>query len=224
MGGEHIVSFHGKGNPCGFIHKNGNKDIKVSESDLEIWPKIKSAVLEFLENTDNEKLSRYIVEVRRFQSPEDITLDWSYRLDNTIVGDVLHDVAKILMLAFPGKICGYFDRCDICNDFPGEKYDDCTAPYWCYNDIPKFKLYKLPDDIKILLACRSSELIADLKIEIQYYSDLMGKRHSCDSLDELKKLVHELKSQRSIITRLSGYIENVIELNGVTVGIMTHSL
>lgn len=212
MGGEHHISFHKIGAPCKWIHNYHGNDrvITMSDFDLAIWTKIKDNVLKFMKdiidkNPQNDKLDDYIKQVEKFQSPEDIELYWGCRDDSSIVGYMLHDISKIFILSFPGKICGYFDRCSIYDEFEDEGFNNCTALYWCYNDIPIFKLYKMSDEIKELLERPSVEMLIRLKYEIEIYRKLLDERISCVSLDKLENLVSQIKSQGKIINRLSKY-------------------
>ena len=128
------------------------------------------------------------------------------------------------MLAFPGKICGYFDRCSIYQEFEGMDYDDCTVTYWYYDDIPRFELYKPFTELKPLLMRPSSEIFHHLKDAIEIYQNLLNKRFSCDSLYKLEDLVYKIKRQRDVITRLFGYIKNIIGVNPETLDIAAEYL
>lgn len=143
MGGEHHVSFHNnKRSPCHYIHSK-SREIVENDRDRAIWPKIKTEVLNFMKRiqleTSNPQIQRYIDDIEEFNKPSDICLFWHFRDDNTIVGQLMHDVTKILMIAYPGKVCACFDRCS------GEEWDMCTFKYGIYNEIPKFHLYQIVD-------------------------------------------------------------------------------
>lgn len=231
MGGEHYVSFHKEGAYCDSTHeyRNNQREVTISGSDLVIWEKIKPEILQFMENVlskhnGDERLTNYVEKVRNFQSPEDIKLYWHYRDDDSTIGYVLHDISKIFMLAFPGKICGYFDRCSIYQDFEGMDYEDCIVSYWYYDKIPRFELYKPSTELKPLLMRPSSEIFDYLKDAIEIYQMLLTKRFSCDSLYKLEDLVYKIKCQRDAITRLFGYIKNILGLNPETLDIAAEYL
>ena len=110
MGGEHYLSFHHKStHPCDYIHDSESKKIIVSEKDLIVWPKIKKEILWFIKlchchTTNNYKdmILSYLREIESWNGPQDISLYWSHRNDDNIIGYMCHDISKLLMLAYPG--------------------------------------------------------------------------------------------------------------------------
>ena len=153
MGGEHHVSFHNhERDPCKYIHKN-NKEIIETGEDLAKWSQIKNNILQFMLKIsaslqDNNYIRYYPIimdykeKIDKFERTSDIYLYWYSRDDNSVIGYVLHDVVKLLMLAYPGKICACFDRCSNCNEYPDQEWDMCTFKYGTYDIQPKFQLYK----------------------------------------------------------------------------------
>lgn len=64
---------------------------------------------------------------------------------------MVHDITKLLFIAFQGKICVCFDRCNIY-----QEWNMCTFPYSRYDEIFNFKLFKIgkvkeTDLIKVIM-------------------------------------------------------------------------
>lgn len=160
MGGEHHVSFHNNFNfPCYYIHENYYIHSMIpSQEDMIIWPKIKQEILFFLESCydyilDDNNIDIYILKhcsrnIKSWKGPECINLYWSHRDDDNIVGWIYHDITKLLMLAYPKKICACYDRCQYYKEYPGQEWDMCTFEFGEYLKMPKFIIYK-PKDIDI---------------------------------------------------------------------------
>jgi hypothetical protein len=203
MGGEHYISFHKDDCLCKLEDDIRPKDIAVDETDLAIWSTVKEHVLSFMKHMshNNNEIDHYIKRVEYFQSPEDIRLAWDYRVEH-----ILHDVSMLFMLAFPGKICGCFDRCVIFDD-------SITLRHVVYDKIPPFKLYNFTEDFRDILKIRSASMFDTIKDEIVIYGNLLEERHKCNSLNKLKDLLSRLELQNETIVKLFGYLEKIIGTN-----------
>ena len=155
MGGEHFVSFHQKSqDPCNYIHgsKEKMREMIVSEKDLIIWPKIKKEIIWFIKlcychtlNIYKDRIQRYLTQIESWNHPKDIYLYWSYKDDNNIIGYMCHDISKLLILAYPGKLCASYDRCQYYEEYPNQEWYMCEFKYAKYEKIPNFLIYKVRD-------------------------------------------------------------------------------
>ncbi len=141
MGGEHLVSFHG-GEPCSMIHppKKGESFKNLStEEDQTKWISVKQDILTFLaktiemekKNSDQAKLleKRY-QDISMINDVRKAGVYWSARICSGTFGNVMHDIAHLLMISFPGKICGYYERCHSAR-LIGRHFDNVDS--WFYD-------------------------------------------------------------------------------------------
>ena len=155
MGGEHHLSFHQNSNPpCNYIHdEEQTQKMTISEADLIVWPKIKKEIVWFIKlcychisDTNNKNtISKYLSRVLSWDNPKKICLYWSCRDDDNIVGYMCHDISKLLILAYPGKLCACYDRCKYYKEHTNQNWDMCTLEYAKYETIPPFLIYKVRD-------------------------------------------------------------------------------
>lgn len=145
MGGEHHVCFHGHGNPCSYIDCDSST-VNESKRDIQQWTILKQIILEFMiSNNSKNELTNEISQIKSIKTPSEIKLYWSYRDDINVIGKVMHDIVKLMMITYPGKVCACFDRCSYFTEFPGQEWDMCKCYRGIYDNIPKFHLFVLPD-------------------------------------------------------------------------------
>lgn len=142
MGGEHHVCLHSYGDPCRYIHSTDNEILAVSEEDQTKWKNLKPQLITFIKSKNPQQTDKSLNEqLKSLESVECLSkmrIYWSYREDNQLSGQVMHDIVKLLMLVFPAKICACFDRCMIYHEFPDQEWDMCKFPCGVYNSLPKF--------------------------------------------------------------------------------------
>lgn len=200
MGGEHHVCFHNKSkSPCYYIHDDDddehNKYIN-SETDIKVWVSIvKPEIITFLQDftidtidtyvniiddEDNKEIrviERWIEKIKRYKNPSDIDLYWAAREDyDGIIGSLLHDVTKILMIAFPGNVCACFDRCKYYKEFESESWDMCEVPHGRYDieNPPNFLLFK-PKNSKFFIKLLSKQYQFSFSLLEKYGLRIPGK-------------------------------------------------
>lgn len=153
MGGEHEVSFHNaKRSPCYYIHQS-NKIITETPEDIKHWAKVQATIISFLrrlirfkeKDVPYDELEKYISTFEKFQKPSEIFYSWYTTDEYSNLGLVLHDITKLLMIAYPGKICACFDRCRLFSEVPFAEYDMCKVPFGDYDTIPAFKFMTIND-------------------------------------------------------------------------------
>jgi hypothetical protein len=178
MGGEHEAVFHCSNGPCIFIHsKNSSNKIKQTKEDLIIWKKLKKEILLFVEFFGKKGSKEFITylksRIEYINEPKDIYLSWHQSDDATIDGKLCHDIVKLLILAFPGKICSYFDRCHISDEFNNSELygliesETCSMEYVKCSRIPKFSIYKLND-----IDENYEKVIIDNKIQLSFNKEI----------------------------------------------------
>lgn len=146
MGGEHEVGFHNKQH-CSWLH--GKSKISMSDKDQETWALLKPRILLFMESylgTDspelNEKLIESIKDVKKINKAEEIYLFWHESKCYGNYGALMHDIAYLLCREFPGKICGYFERC-VSHQMPiCDFYDPAPVFYSDYGKNYNFYLWQ----------------------------------------------------------------------------------
>lgn len=138
MGGEHEIGIHNKGH-CHWLHGRETKDadggtevdtdegteVEIDEEDERVWKELKPEILKFIlrirdrdqkdmrneSRVSEKKYDKVYDRIVEIESAKDIYLFWSYRMCGGLFGDMMHDIAHLLIINFPGKICGYFERC-----------------------------------------------------------------------------------------------------------------
>lgn len=146
MGGEHEIGFHNRGH-CSWLH--GKSKITMSPEDQIKWVQLKPRILLFMEsylNTDTPELNHYLTEsindVKKINSAEEIYLFWHESKCSGNYGALMHDIAYLLCREFPGKICGYFERCSSHQQPICDYYDPAEVLYSDYYKGYNFYLWQ----------------------------------------------------------------------------------
>ena len=181
MGGEHQLTFHDhnyRNNPCDYIDHENNYEIKWTYRDQHVWNKISKEIIYLIKlcychsnficgpANIHELINDLRIKLEtKFKQPwHQFRLFFYYR-DEKLIYNLYHDIAKLLILAYPGKLCFCFDRCNLHQEF-NQEWDMCSSTYHNYNNIiPNFKFYRVRD--------------------LEYHKTIKNKQISCG------KLVHE---------------------------------
>lgn len=146
MGGEHEIGFHNKGH-CSWLH--GKSILTVSDEEQARWQALKPKVISFMESyigTDivslTDRLRKSIEDVKKIETVEKIYLFWHESYCNGNYGCIMHDIAYLLCREFPGKICGYFERCFSHQQPISDYYDPAEVLYSHYS---RYKFYLWQD-------------------------------------------------------------------------------
>lgn len=146
MGGEHYLTFHNNSkSPCDFIHDSNIQNIIFEEKDRIIYKRVRKEIIKLVKQCyfNFENIRKHIdVLPSSFDEKNfkflyvDLNVDiekmhvWFHSRDKLY--DLFIDICKILCLAFPNKICIYFDRYNsIAQDF-----------IYCYDNSDKFVILK----------------------------------------------------------------------------------
>lgn len=132
MGGEHQIHFHGHRECTGWIPHWNRHDVPVTAADIQMWTQLKPKILAFIRKYEaitqmeairakQYEVYRYSRQMHWFESVirqveaavnvQDISVSWTEKVCCGHLGPVMHDVFHLLMLSFPGKMCGVIERC-----------------------------------------------------------------------------------------------------------------